>query len=346
MDELLLDCKKTEFVLIESKSFPRVDGEIDYVNKEDIGIIRSGVFRNDRSIVIPHVAIGKYPVTRELYKKVTDYSCKMHNLKLDVEPSSWKNFIVAMGEESRLVACENVNWYDCILFCNSLSELCLGRGHEHYIIEVEELKDGHIINAFVEEQNNDGFRLLTEIEWEYCSRGGDPESDVWRYPIAGCKPDKNIEIETVFDSAIAQYAWFNNDSYNPDGIVNKIIRKGDRFVQEKIRRRKSLGIYGPHEVGKKKPNSLGIYDMSGNVHEWVWDIWDNEIKNEKKKLSTPFVEGSRCMRGGGWPNKPIDLIVTSRWALPPSYYATIFYGNEYSSPDCTSDVGFRICRTL
>ena len=68
-----------------------------------------------------------------------------------------------------------------------------------------------------------------------------------------------------------------------------------------------------HEVGSKCPNSLGIYDMSGNVREWC-DGWDGS---------------KRALRGGGWFNAEAEATATSQY-----YDAPEVRDNNY---------GFRIC---
>ena len=57
-----------------------------------------------------------------------------------------------------------------------------------------------------------------------------------------------------------------------------------------------------HEVGQKKPNACGIYDMHGNVEEWCRD-WYGEYPNENLKDPIGAYSGSyRVSRGGGWDN--------------------------------------------
>ena len=59
---------------------------------------------------------------------------------------------------------------------------------------------------------------------------------------------------------------------------------------------------GTHPVGQKKPNELGLYDMSGNVCEWCLDDWIDD----SSELKPEFVRGNdsskelRALRGGGW----------------------------------------------
>ena len=57
-----------------------------------------------------------------------------------------------------------------------------------------------------------------------------------------------------------------------------------------------------HNVGSKQANELGIYDMSGNVHEWCQD-WYDKYSNSSKVNPTGANSGSyRVSRGGGWAN--------------------------------------------
>lgn len=56
----------------------------------------------------------------------------------------------------------------------------------------------------------------------------------------------------------------------------------------------------PHPVGKKSPNRLGLFDMSGNVWEWVQD-WNGKYPAERQENPLgPASGSSRVRRGGSW----------------------------------------------
>ena len=70
------------------------------------------------------------------------------------------------------------------------------------------------------------------------------------------------------------------------------------------------------EVGLKKPNELGLYDMSGNVCEWCADLYDRKyyIRPECKTLNpeNQTIGINRVFRGGGWYSNEQNCRITIR----------------------------------
>lgn len=77
-------------------------------------------------------------------------------------------------------------------------------------------------------------------------------------------------------------------------------------------------------VGSKQPNGLGLYDMSGNVYEWVEDCWHGDYKGVSTDGSA-WLEtnsgncGRRVIRGGSWLNFPENLRASYRFRDTTAY---------------------------
>jgi formylglycine-generating enzyme required for sulfatase activity len=70
-----------------------------------------------------------------------------------------------------------------------------------------------------------------------------------------------------------------------------------------------------HQVGSKTPNGLGIYDMSGNVLEWVSDLKDRQYyaRSPKKNPKGPSRGSQYVARGGSWLNPPYGVRANNRY---------------------------------
>jgi formylglycine-generating enzyme required for sulfatase activity len=165
---------------------------------------------------------------------------------------------------------EKVSWFDCVMFCNRLSEL--ERREPYYGIAIEQRQRGSVEAAAVRIAGGDGYRLLTDAEWEYVARAG---------------------TSTVFpwgDSLSSTQANFNGERPYGDAA------KGPNLHRTAL-------------VGSYAPNPWGLYDLLGNVDEFVWDWWSDfdyqqfatTTAVDPRGPSAPSEIGAyRVSRGGCW----------------------------------------------
>ena len=120
------------------------------------------------------------------------------------------------------------------------------------------------------------------------------------------KTGKNYRLPTDAEWEYAAKGGTNNNTYK---------YAGSNDIDEVARydKREGFESYGTRAVGTKKPNDLGIYDMSGNVSEWCQDKcrWDSE----KEEVVLDEKGSSRVLRGGNWGDTAGACLVVWRFFL-------------------------------
>ena len=184
----------------------------------------------------------------------------------------------------------NVSWYDAIEFCNALS---IKEGLSPY----------YTIDKVNKDPNNT--EMWDDIKWTITRNSTAigyrlPTEAQWEYAAKGGNGTPGNYTYSG-SNTISDVAWYWNNS---NGMT--------------------------HEVGKKAPNGLGIYDMSGNLWEWCWD-WYESYSSEAQSDPVGAASGDcRVLRGGSWFDGASKARSVHRSA----------YGPYLSS----SDVGFRLVR--
>jgi formylglycine-generating enzyme required for sulfatase activity len=122
-----------------------------------------------------------------------------------------------------------------------------------------------------------------------------PTEAEWEY-AAGAGLQKGTKFSgTNLDSELGDYAWtFENSEAKP------------------------------HPVGTKKPNSLGLYDMTGNVWEWCSDYLGAYPSTPQLNPKGASTSSRRVNRGGGWMSRIKGSNLTLRNGFAPDSSNSIF----------------------
>jgi formylglycine-generating enzyme required for sulfatase activity len=173
----------------------------------------------------------------------------------------------AAGEIQGKRPVETVSWYDAIVFCNKLSKL-EGLSPAYSISGSTDPATWGNVPATDKDPAWDAVVIVSGANGYRL-----PTEDQWEYAAKGGNPNATSRAGYTYSGSdtIDDVAWCSTNS-------------GSKT----------------HEVGKKAANSLGLYDMSGNVWEWCWDWYGAYGGGARNNLSGAVSGSFRVLRGGGW----------------------------------------------
>jgi formylglycine-generating enzyme required for sulfatase activity len=187
--------------------------------------------------------------------------------------------------------------------------------------------DAFAYAAWLSQKTKHRYRLLSEAEWEYAARAGATTEYFWG-PAAPSETDDTAAPAPGYRSVACDFA----NVYDETGA------KTSGFRWQPFHCDDGFGRMAP--VGSFRPNAFGLYDMIGNVWEWVGDCY--EVPYPAKPVDGRIVGppqgecegmlGRRVARGGSWITRPSRQRVTFRGRDPPETLYSFF--------------GFRVARDL
>ena len=244
------------------------------------------------------VTIGSPRSERQRNTDEVPYSVRLSPFYIDPYEVTQKDYEAITGKNpshflGKNLPVENVTWYDAIAYCNALSRT-KGLTPAYQIEE----------NRVTWNRAANGYRLLTEAEWEYAARAG--SQTIFNAGNQITSKDANFQ---------GHYPYLIEENY--------VTQKDPKVIISSYRG-------GTIDVGSLPANAFGLYDRYGNVSEWCFDYYgEYDLSNTENPAGALF--GSlRVNRGGSYNDFAKHLRSAYRSATNPS------------DPD--RNLGFRLAR--
>ena len=228
----------------------------------------------------------------------TQHSVTVSDFYLSAHEVTQAEYQAFMGENPSAFSgenlpIENVSWVDAIAYCNALSQ---AQG-----LTPAYQPEGETV---VWDRSADGYRLPTEAEWEYACRAG---------TITPFNTETSISVDEA--NYWGHYPYQIEENY---------------FSQENLETKPGIYREETVPVGSFAPNRFGLYDMHGNVSEWVWDAYGAyPAKTQEDPVGAETGE-RRVNRGGAWNDFAKNLRSAYRAAAP--------------AENASFAIGFRVAR--
>ena len=199
-------------------------------------------------------------------------------------------------------------------------DLTMGYGQKHPAIGMT-WHNAMTFCRWLSKKTGKEYRLPTESEWEYACRVG--TGSVFGFGDDTNQPGQSPGLDQS-GRWPADFAWYEANS---DGET--------------------------HEVAKKKPNAWGIYDMLGNVREWVYDFYSptayKEAATETPAVNPkgPKTDKVHVARGGDY-NSPIEELRSAARAFEEEWWRSgdpQIPKSKWWLPEMDF-IGFRVARSV
>ena len=222
---------------------------ITTIEDEELLFVKGGkytpsFFKEERGVC--DLYVSKYQTTQRKWKEI-----------MGTDPSIFKG-------DRRPV--ESISWIKALEYCNKLSERYglqpVYKIEKNELVAVVHSSGAEVYPVFADFSKTEGYRLPTELEWEWFARGGEIaiQDGTFNYEYSG---SNNID----------EVAWYS-------------INSGKET----------------HVVGTKRPNQLGLYDCCGNVKEWCYDTSTAGYLSKERPFIYNETSIFRKIKGGSFGN--------------------------------------------